>query len=1090
MAHTFRQKSQLLQQTGTTINHDHTPGAAATVAILTIAIESTTARSGGDPTIDGVTATQVGTSQLSTEARHEMWYVCKAFAGTAFTVSVPNAGGLVCNLEVVTADAGSGFSSVYNSFDEDQGAAGTEDSCVLTAAPAAVGDFLYASIMSDENANASVSGASGTNWDAGLVQVYSDDLGNESGMSHYSIADSTAGASTITYTFLNAGYAAHAVVFKSGVAPVERTPPVGSLTTAGFALALAFSIIVPTGSAAVQGYAPTAQLGISASPPVCTTTIQGYAPTTTTRFNTFDDSRAAIVQGLVSAQSDTNGWNEDVIDAILADLSVVERTSDTVVTITLPAVATFDISQTHTVTATVPLAAVQSSTSDIVASPTFDITQSAAPLQPPIGTATLAGYAPSLAITLPVPVGQPSLTGYAPTVQVGISASPPVGSVAVTGYAPSLDTAIAPPVGSLVTAGAASTVLQGIVIEPPVLSVAAVGYVPQQIKTLEIPSGTIVVDGYAPQIGGSTAIEVPVGAVAVTGYAPTRVVRYTAFADAISAIILGLDSAQSEGTGWDAVVKAALEADHTKVVRTSDTVVTITLPACGTYSITANETITVTIPVAALVSSTSDIVASPTFGITEMTAVEIQPPAGAGTLQGYAPTIQQMQAVQIEPPTCAVIVTGYAPDWTEWSETGEFWTATAPTGTVTLEGYAPEVLQGAVITPPVGSVAVTGYAPQQDVGVVVPVRAVDLLGYAPDVQQAGPGDTPITPPVEELSVVGYAPTLNTGISTPVGIVTVIGAQPTVGTGISVPVGSVTIAGYAPAQVKTVTPATCAVVVEGSIPQTGGNIVLQPPVCAVVVTGVVAIQATQVPVPVGSASAQGIAPYLDKGIAPPTRDAIITGYVPVLAKTVTPATCAILAEGQLPQIGGNISIQPPVCSVVVTGYVPSQGHTANVPAGSAALAGVAPWLDTGIVPAVRAVVIVGQLPTIGGTTQIQPPVGSLSAQGYVSVQDAGIPTPSGAAEIAGVSPQIDTGIVPSVGTVTVTGYVSDFASSSPVIAPATGALTFTGYVGGAMDNTLTGERIRFLSGRAHGTYGFSLSKKTIFLSLYRYMRRFI
>lgn len=86
----------------------------------------------------------------------------------------------------------------------------------------------------------------------------------------------------------------------------------------------------------------------------------------------------------------------------------------------------------------------------------------------------------------------------------------------------------------------------------------------------------------------------------------------TPFNDARQAIINGLDSAQAEGTGWDAVVKAGLEV--TTVVRTSDTVVTITLSAFGSYNITAQETITVTVPAAALVSG-GPVTGSPTFTV-------------------------------------------------------------------------------------------------------------------------------------------------------------------------------------------------------------------------------------------------------------------------------------------------------------------------------------------------------------------------------------------------------------------------------------------------------------------------------------------
>lgn len=66
------------------------------------------------------------------------------------------------------------------------------------------------------------------------------------------------------------------------------------------------------------------------------------------------------------------------------------------------------------------------------------------------------------------------------------------------------------------------------------------------------------------------------------------------FADAIPDFIAGLDSAQSETHGWDADVKAALDAGDFS--RDSATEVTITLPAVATYDITAQETITVTVP--------------------------------------------------------------------------------------------------------------------------------------------------------------------------------------------------------------------------------------------------------------------------------------------------------------------------------------------------------------------------------------------------------------------------------------------------------------------------------------------------------------
>lgn len=86
----------------------------------------------------------------------------------------------------------------------------------------------------------------------------------------------------------------------------------------------------------------------------------------------------------------------------------------------------------------------------------------------------------------------------------------------------------------------------------------------------------------------------------------------TPFDDARSAIASGLDSAQSEATGWDAKVKPNIPVAN--VVRTSSTVCTITLQAQADYDISAQETITATIPAAALTGG-SPIVASPTFTV-------------------------------------------------------------------------------------------------------------------------------------------------------------------------------------------------------------------------------------------------------------------------------------------------------------------------------------------------------------------------------------------------------------------------------------------------------------------------------------------
>jgi hypothetical protein len=90
-------------------------------------------------------------------------------------------------------------------------------------------------------------------------------------------------------------------------------------------------------------------------------------------------------------------------------------------------------------------------------------------------------------------------------------------------------------------------------------------------------------------------------------------------------IINGIDSGQAEATGWDAEVKAKLAV--TTVVRTSDTVCTITLSAQAAYNITATETITVTVPSTALASAVARI-ADVTFTVTATVTAALKDPIG------------------------------------------------------------------------------------------------------------------------------------------------------------------------------------------------------------------------------------------------------------------------------------------------------------------------------------------------------------------------------------------------------------------------------------------------------------------------------
>lgn len=82
-------------------------------------------------------------------------------------------------------------------------------------------------------------------------------------------------------------------------------------------------------------------------------------------------------------------------------------------------------------------------------------------------------------------------------------------------------------------------------------------------------------------------------------------------------ILQGLDSAQGEALGWNLQVRDIELV--TAVVRTSDTVVTITLSASALYDITAQEIITVTVPSTAIVGGLT-IVATPVFTVDQTAA--------------------------------------------------------------------------------------------------------------------------------------------------------------------------------------------------------------------------------------------------------------------------------------------------------------------------------------------------------------------------------------------------------------------------------------------------------------------------------------
>lgn len=105
--------------------------------------------------------------------------------------------------------------------------------------------------------------------------------------------------------------------------------------------------------------------------------------------------------------------------------------------------------------------------------------------------------------------------------------------------------------------------------------------------------------------GGRTSI--------ITAVNDTWVAAGATFNAQRQAIIDGFDAASSPTNGWNNEVRD--NAAVTSVVRTSDTIVTVTWAAQAGYDIAAQEIVTCTVPNAALVTSTGDLTAAPTFTI-------------------------------------------------------------------------------------------------------------------------------------------------------------------------------------------------------------------------------------------------------------------------------------------------------------------------------------------------------------------------------------------------------------------------------------------------------------------------------------------
>ncbi len=92
----------------------YTAGAGTTVLVVMLA-HTQTSRTGGVPTYNGVAMTQVGSEVLNAqEVGAEMWYLINPPTGAAYTISVPNGGGIGIRIYAATFKAGAGNTSALD----------------------------------------------------------------------------------------------------------------------------------------------------------------------------------------------------------------------------------------------------------------------------------------------------------------------------------------------------------------------------------------------------------------------------------------------------------------------------------------------------------------------------------------------------------------------------------------------------------------------------------------------------------------------------------------------------------------------------------------------------------------------------------------------------------------------------------------------------------------------------------------------------------------------------------------------------------------------------------------------------------------
>jgi hypothetical protein len=199
MAHAFGDKQRIPVTANTTstanpLAANVTLGAGTTVMVVALIYAGSTVRGGGTPTYNGIALTQADTFHKGTtspECSCEIWYMLNPPTGSAYSLSIPNSGGLAMEANVSWYSAASGKTSALDAVHGLNGATSTNPTDSITTIAA---NCLIVSAVTDGAQTWAPTPQSGT-------VVYNDDDGNWGGGSQYTLDAGAAGAKSYYWTF-------------------------------------------------------------------------------------------------------------------------------------------------------------------------------------------------------------------------------------------------------------------------------------------------------------------------------------------------------------------------------------------------------------------------------------------------------------------------------------------------------------------------------------------------------------------------------------------------------------------------------------------------------------------------------------------------------------------------------------------------------------------------------------------------------------------------------------------------------------------------------------------------------------------------